>query len=63
MTKHMYRKLIYLIIITILFNSCSKDIPVDVNVPASKDQAYQIYKEGVEEMNQGQYFIASKKFR
>ncbi len=61
MTKHMYQKLIYFIIITILFNSCSKDIP-DVNVPANKDQAYQIYKEGVEEMNQGQYFIASKKF-
>ena len=57
----MYRKLIFLFLITFLFTSCSKK-EVELNIPADKEKSFEIYKEAVEAMESGDYFFASKKF-
>jgi len=57
----MYQKLIYSILIIALVVSCSKKEP-ELNIPASKDRSFEIYKEAVDAMNNGDCFYASKKF-
>ena len=61
MSKVMYQKLFYLILTIFLITSCSKDEP-ELNIPADKAKSFEIYKEAVEAMKRGDYFIASKKF-
>ena len=57
----MYQKVVYFFLIIFLFISCSKKEPVVIN-PALKEMSYEVYKEAVDAMNEGKYFIASKKF-
>ena len=57
----MYQKVVYFFLIIFLFTSCSKKEPVVIN-PALKEMSYEVYKEAVDAMNEGKYFIASKKF-
>jgi|TARA_B110000444_G_scaffold221401_1_gene222738 outer membrane protein assembly factor BamD len=61
MSNAMYQKLIYLFIIIFLFISCGKEQPA-TNIPASKEKSFEVYKEAVTAMNQGEFFFASKKF-
>ena len=61
MSSAMYQKIIYFFLIIFLALSCSKKEPI-VNIPASKDKSFEIYKEAVERMNEGDYLFASKKF-
>jgi len=57
----MYQKLIHLLLIFFLIISCSKEEP-ELNIPASTDQSFVIYKEAVEAMKKGNYLRASEKF-
>ncbi len=57
----MYQKLIYTFLIIFLITSCSKKV-VELNIPAEKERSFEIYKEALEAMNNGQFFFASKKF-
>ncbi len=58
----MYQKLFYSILVIFLFVSCSKkDVEIN-NIPPDKSESFKIYADAVEEMNKGNYFIASKKF-
>ena len=61
MSSAMYQKIIYFFLIIFLALSCSKKEPI-VNIPARKDKSFEIYKEAVERMNEGDYLFASKKF-
>ena len=62
MSKVMYQKLFYSILVIFLFVSCSKkDVEIN-NIPPDKSESFKIYADAVEEMNKGNYFIASKKF-
>ena len=61
MSKAMYQKLTYIILIFFLIISCSKKEP-ELNIPADKDKSFEIYKEAIISMNRGDYFYASKKF-
>ena len=60
MTKLMYQKLIFLFLIFVLV-SCSKEEPV-LNIPPEENKSFEIYKEAVEAMSDGNLFYASKKF-
>ena len=57
----MYQKLIYSFLIILLIVSCSKKDP-EINIPASKEKSFEIYKEALDAMNKGDYFYASEKF-
>ncbi len=57
----MYQKLIYSFFVIFLITSCSKNEP-DLSIPADKERSFEIYKEAVQAMNNGDYFFASKKF-
>ena len=57
----MYQKLIYSFLIIFLLVSCSKKDP-EVSIPPDKEKSFEIYKEAVDAMNEGDYFYASKKF-
>jgi len=61
MSNAMYQKLIHLLLIFFLIISCSKVEP-ELNIPASTDQSFVIYKEAVEAMKKGNYLRASEKF-
>ena len=61
MSSAMYQKLIYSFLIISLVVSCSKK-ELELNIPANKDKSFEIYKEAVSAMNEGDYFYASKKF-
>jgi outer membrane protein assembly factor BamD len=61
MSNAMYQKFIYSILIIFLITSCSKE-ELELNIPADKEKSFVIYKEAVDAMNSGQYFLASKKF-
>ena len=61
MSNAMYQKLIYLFLTIFLITSCSKKEP-ELNLPASKEKSFEVYKEAVESMNKGDFFLASKKF-
>ena len=57
----MYQKLIYSCLIIFLIVSCSKK-EVELNIPPGKEKSFEIYKEGVEAIEKGDWFYASKKF-
>ena len=57
----MYQKLTYAILIIFLTISCSKKEP-ELKIPANKEKSFEIYKEAIKAMNDGNYFFASKKF-
>lgn len=58
----MYQKLIYIFVILILSSSCSKkEVNVD-NINNDSDRSFEVYREALEEMERGDYFVASKKF-
>ena len=61
MSKAMYQKLTYIILIFFLIISCSKK-ELELNIPADKDKSFETYKEAIVSMNRGDYFYASKKF-
>jgi len=61
MSKAMYQKLIYSVLIFLLLISCSKK-ELELNIPSEKEQSFEVYKEAVEAINKGDYFYASKKF-
>ena len=61
MSNSMYQKLTYAILIIFLSISCSKKEP-ELKIPANKEKSFEIYKEAVKAMNDGNYFFASKKF-
>ena len=58
----MYQKLIYPFLIFFLLMSCSKKELELKNIPADKEKSFEIYKEAVEAMNDGDFLYASKKF-
>jgi|TARA_B100001093_G_scaffold502146_1_gene554712 outer membrane protein assembly factor BamD len=57
----MYQKVICLFLIIFSITSCSKK-EIELNIPAAKDQSFEIYKEAVEAMNDREFFFAAKKF-
>ena len=61
MSRAMYQKLIYSCLIIFLIVSCSKK-EVELNIPPGKEKSFEIYKEGVEAIEKGDWFYASKKF-
>ena len=61
MSRQMYQKLIYSILIIFLIISCSKK-EVVMNAPASQDRSVEIYQEGVDAMEKNDLLFASKKF-
>jgi outer membrane protein assembly factor BamD len=61
MSISMYQKLIYLFLIIFVITSCSKKEP-ELNIPPSKERSFAIYKEAVDELNNENFFYASKKF-
>ena len=61
MSNAMYQKIIYLILVFFLAISCSKDEP-KLDIPPDKNQSFQIYKEAIQAMKEGDYLYASKKF-
>ena len=58
----MYQKLIYLFLTIFLISSCSKKEELKLNIPPDKELSFEIYKEAVQSMKDGDYFYASKKF-
>ena len=61
MSKEMYQKLIYSVLIIFLIFSCSKKEP-ELTAPADEEKSFETYKEAVSAMNKGDYYFASKKF-
>ena len=51
----------FTILLTIILLSCSKE-EVSIVKPPSVDESYKIYAEGIKLMNEGQFFVAAKKF-
>ena len=51
--------LIFLTSLLFCFSCTKKQSSIETN-PSNKQQAIQIYQEGLEAMNEGQYFIAKK---
>ncbi|MDA9091833.1 outer membrane protein assembly factor BamD [Pelagibacteraceae bacterium] len=62
MSNAMYQKLIYLFLTIFLISSCSKKEELKLNIPPDKELSFEIYKEAVQSMKDGDYFYASKKF-
>ena len=57
----MYQKIILVFFIILTFSSCSKKEKIS-NIPSDETQAIAIYKEAMEEMDNYEFYIASKKF-
>tara|TARA_B100000579_G_scaffold435544_1_gene459093 strand:+ start:1376 stop:2218 length:843 start_codon:yes stop_codon:yes gene_type:complete len=57
----MYRKLFLIFLLILLTTNCSKKDELSIK-PPDEAESYKIYKEGLEAMNQGEYFFAAKKF-
>ncbi len=57
----MYQKLFFVIIILISISSCSKK-EVENFAPADSEMSYLLYREAVKAMNDGDIFVAAKKF-
>jgi outer membrane protein assembly factor BamD len=62
MSKEMYRKLIYIVVITFLSTSCTKKEIPQLNIPPSIEESFKTYEEAVIAMEKGDFFFASKKF-
>ena len=61
MSKTMYQKLIFFLLIFLVIISCSKR-ELNLNIPANKDESFIIFKDAVQAMNKGNFFYASEKF-
>ncbi len=58
----MYQKLIFIIFLLLFLTDCSKK-KEDLSVkPPDEKESYKIYKEGIDAMNDGDYFFAARKF-
>ena len=57
----MYRKFFLIFLLIIFTSNCSKKDELTVK-PPDEAESYKIYNEGLEAMNQGEYFFAAKKF-
>tara|TARA_B100001057_G_C22806366_1_gene933593 strand:- start:1028 stop:1870 length:843 start_codon:yes stop_codon:yes gene_type:complete len=57
----MYQKLFLFFFLFLFISECSKKEEVSVKPPDEK-LSYNIYKEGLEAMNKGEYFFAARKF-
>ena len=57
----MYHKAIYIFVISLLVFSCSKKEPV-AEIPNNQERSFEVYKEALKSLEEGQYFYASKKF-
>ncbi len=58
----MYQKLILFIFLILFITDCSKDKNNLSIKPPDDKESYKIYSEGLEAMNNGDYFFAAKKF-
>jgi len=58
----MYQKSTYLFLIIFLFISCTKKNELEINIPSDRELSFEIYKEAVVAMNNGDYLYASRKF-
>ena len=61
MSKAMYQKFIFFLLIVLATISCSKKEP-ELNIPANKDQSFLIYEDAVRAMNGGDFFYAAQMF-
>ncbi len=57
----MYQKLFFALLIFLFITSCSKKEDISVK-PPDEDKSYEIYKEGLDAMNKGEFFFAAQKF-
>ena len=57
----MYQKLFLIFILLLLISSCAKKEELS-NTPPDEKESYKIYKEGLDAMNEGEFFFAAKKF-
>ena len=56
----MYRKLFFVIILISIFSCAKKE--VETFAPADSEMSYEVYKNAVKAMNDGDFFVAAKKF-
>ena len=57
----MYRKIFYIFFIFLFITECSKKEEISVKPPDNKE-AYKIYGQALEAMNEGEFFFAAQKF-
>jgi len=57
----MYHKFFIVIFFTLFLTNCQKKDELIIN-PPNEDEAYQIYQEAVEAVNDREYFFAAQKF-
>ena len=55
-------RLIILFVFTLLISSCTKTEVKDLELPSTKQEAMEVYKDALRSMEDGQYLIASEKF-
>ena len=60
MSNHMYQKIFFYIAILLLSFSCSKK--EEIATAYSEEEAYQVYQEALESLDNGDIYLASKKF-
>ena len=58
----MFRKILFCFFILLLFFSCSKKDKVNVLDQTVQDQGVEVYKQGIQAMEDGDFFYASKLF-
>ena len=58
----MFRKIIFILILSLSFQSCSKNKEVEYEFNKKKVDPYQLYQEGFDAFEKGDYFFANKKF-
>ncbi len=58
----MFRKILFCLFILLLFFSCSKKDKVNVLDQTVQDQGVEVYKQGIQAMEDGDFFYASKLF-
>ena len=58
----MFRKILFCFFILLLFFSCSKKDKVNVSDVTLQDQGVEVYKQGIQAMEDGDFFYASKLF-
>ena len=58
----MFQKIIIILIITVSLQACSKSKKVEYELENKKVDPYQLYEEGLDAFEKGDYFFANKKF-
>ena len=58
----MYRKLIFIFILTFSIFSCSQNKDIEYEIKKDKVDPYKLYEEGLDAFGNGDYFYAEKKF-